>query len=126
MRPYSKKRSLRNRQVAQFRRALIVEVGRCELCRQRFGLEVHEICRGPHREKALDQRCALLVVCRRCHSERLSSRAEWPESRQLAALKRSRPGDYDLEAYNALVGRGPDRITEEEVSVFFKQREEVR
>ena len=123
MRPYSKKRS-RNRQVAQFRRALIVEVGRCELCRQRFGLEVHEICRGPHREQALDQRCALLVVCRRCHSERLSSRAEWPESRQLAALKRSRRADYSLAEFNALVGLGPERVTEADVDQWQQTREE--
>ena len=130
MKPFSKKRAARNADCREFRRSLIAEVGHCELCghdprRVRPGniawaLAVHEIARGCHRHKALDQRYAVLVVCWRCHEERLSSRAEWPEARQLAALKRSRPGDYDLAAYNALVGRGPERVTEEEVLCYHR------
>jgi hypothetical protein len=125
MRAVSKKRARRNGECQKFRRGLIARVGHCELCghdpkRVRPGnvawaLSVHEIARGPNREKALDKPYACLVVCFMCHSTRLDSRAEWPESRQLGALKRSRPGDANLAAYNALVGRGPNRVTEEEV-----------
>ena len=126
MRPYTKKRAARNRECREWRRQLIREVGRCEICgycpafRQLLGWElyslvVHEIARGPNREKAQDKGYATLVVCGACHEDKVSSKKEWPESRQLAALKRSRPQDYDLAAYNKLVGRGPDRITEEEV-----------
>ena len=122
MRPYTKKRSLRNREAAPFRRAFLLEIGRCELCGRRYGLEVHEIARGnANRVKAMDQRCAVLCVCWACHAGKLSSRAEWPEARQLAALRRSRPGDYDLAAFNALVGRGPERVTEEEVQQWTKE-----
>jgi hypothetical protein len=35
---------------------------------------------------------------------------------QLAVLKKRRPADYDLAAYNRLIGLGPNRITEEDVS----------
>jgi len=128
MRPISPKTAARLADCRDWRKALVREVGRCELCghdprRVRPGgiawaLHVHEIARGRNRQKALDKRYAVLVVCWRCHEERLSSRAAWPEARQLAALKRSRPFDYDLEAYNRLVSRGPERITEAEVEAY--------
>jgi hypothetical protein len=125
IRPVSKKRRARIREVQGFRKGLIEEVGRCEVCghnpdRMKTGhvqwtLVVHEIARGEHREKALDQRCAVLVLCWRCHAERIHGPEEWPQARQLAVLRRSRPEDYDLEGFNALVGYGPRRITDKEV-----------
>lgn len=125
MRRMSKKTAARAAECRSFRQQLVREVGRCEICghdpnRVRPGcvswrLHVHEICRGVHRQKALDKRYATVVVCLPCH-DALDDTAEWPESRQLAALKRSRPGDYDLAAYNALVGYGPGRITEADVA----------
>lgn len=124
MRSVSKKRRRRNDEVREWRRALVRRVGRCEICgyyptylqRTPRRMDVHEICRGPNREKALDQACAVLCVCSACHDGPLASRAEWPEARQLAALKRSRPEDYSLAQYNALVARGPNRITDEDVA----------
>jgi hypothetical protein len=133
MRWVSKKQAKRNGECREFRRQLVATVGHCELCfhdpkRVRPGsvawaLSVHEIARGCHRMKALDKPYACLVVCYLCHSTRLDSRAEWPEARQLAMLRRSRPSDYSLEDYNALIGRGPNRITEDEVESYGSQRE---
>jgi len=128
MRRESKKTAARRRACKPFRETLKHEVGRCEICghdpnRVRPGwvswvLHVHEIARGSHRQKALDKPFAVLVVCYRCHSERLDSRAEWPEARQLAALKVSRPQDYDLPAFNTLVGYGPRRVTQADVDAW--------
>lgn len=121
MRCVSKKTAARNAECRDFRRNLVREVGRCELCddprrRKRKGdLCVHEIARGCHRSKALDKRFAVLVLCPRCHMQRIHGNETWPETRQLAILRKSRPCDYDLAAYNELVGYGPNRITEEEV-----------
>ena len=128
----SKKTAARNAAVALFRKQLVQEIGYCELCnhnprRMRFGqiawrLDVHEIANGPNRQKALDKRFAVLVVCRACHMDRLSSRAEWPEARQLAALRRSRPRDYSLEKYlETFYPNAPERITEEEVMAWINR-----
>lgn len=126
MRHYTQKRRNRNDAVRETRRNLVREVGRCEICGHdparvkpgnvAWALHVHEIARGPNREKALDQRYAVLVLCWRCHVERVHGDEDWPEARQLAVLKRRRPEDYDLAAYNTLIGRGPYRITEEGVA----------
>ena len=55
----------------------------CEVCLKRKAIEVHEICRGAHREKSLDKEFAVLAVCRTCHDD-LGNYAIWPVSRQLA------------------------------------------
>jgi hypothetical protein len=125
MRRTSKKTAARQRQCKALRKELIAEVGRCEICghdpqRQLCGsvqwdLCVHEIARGAHRQKALDKRYAVLVLCWACHTMRIHGTEHWPEARQLAVLKRSRPDDYDLAAYNALIGYGQNRITEDDV-----------
>jgi hypothetical protein len=129
MKPYTRKRAARNRECREWRRQLIRDVDRCEVCGccpqyrlmawgQRIVLAVHGIARGPNRHKALDKAHSVLVVCQMCHDGPFASKKEWPEARQLAALRRSRPGDYGLAAYNELVGRGPDRITQEEVDAW--------
>ena len=124
MRRVSKKRAARNAEAKPILDALIARVGRCEVCprdhRQvrsgwiRWRLDVHHIARGSHREKALDKPFAVLVVCWVCH-ERIHFGTGWPQARQLAILKRKRPKDYDLDAFNRLIGSGPNRITQEEV-----------
>ncbi len=119
MRSMSAKTRKRIAECRPFRLKIREEVGRCEMCgidpiQHRSGgcLSVHEICRGAHRLKALDKRYAVLVLCSGCHNARIHNGPEkWPEARQLALLKRSRPQDMDLPAYNALVGYGPNRIT---------------
>lgn len=111
----------------EFRLNLVVECGRCEICgaipgQSRFGrpkelsdLSVHEIANGSDRQKALDKRYACLVVCWHCNSNVLTDKRLWPQARQLYYLKRHRPRDYNLKAFNSLVGFGPDRITEDDV-----------
>jgi len=81
-------------------------------------LDVHEIARGVHRQKALDKLYALLVVCRWCH-EPLGDARQWSEPKQLALLAQRRLYDWDLEAYLMLTSpRAPKRIELEEVLVF--------
>ena len=100
MRQVSKKRQALMREVKPIRDALRTEVGCCEICGcSRGTLDVHEIGRGTCREACLGERCALLVVCRSCHSEKLSQPAEWSEARQLALLASRRHQDFDLTRY---------------------------
>ena len=108
---------------------MIAAAGSCEICghspaRPHIGkpwevsqLCCHEIANGPLRQKALDQPFALLVLCWWCNGYVVTDKKLWPEARQLGVLRAKRPNDYDLTAYNALVGYGPDRITEEDVDV---------
>jgi hypothetical protein len=103
------------------RMQLLRENPKCMVCGRRRDLSVHEIASGANRQKALDKRFALLVVCWECNSGCLKDRRSWPEARQLALLKVKSPEDYDLRAYNDLVNpRAPNRITEEEVENFTK------
>jgi hypothetical protein len=115
MRSVSNKRRKRNAEAKPVRDELR-RLGRCEICgnvRGRF--DVHEICRGVNRDKALDKPYALLLVCRACH-DRMDSASEWPEAKQLAALARSRPKDFDLAAYLGLTSpNAPYRIEISEV-----------
>jgi len=125
MRRISKKTAARYDECRDFRRELVAEVGHCELCQHdpervppgqiRWSLQVHEIARGPLRQLAMDKRFAVLVLCFNCHFNRIHGNEHWPEARQLAVLKRSRPTDYNLKAYNELVGYGPERITDADV-----------
>jgi hypothetical protein len=116
----------RARECRKFREALMQRVGRCDIClhdpkRVRpsdiaWEMCVHEIARGTHRQKALDKPFATLVLCYLCHYELHNGKTYWTEAMQLAVLKKRRPADYDLAAYNRLIGLGPNRITEEDVS----------
>lgn len=80
-------------------------------------LDVHEISRGRHRQKALDKPFALLLLCRfPCHEE-FGDAAKWPESRQLALLADRRLLDWDLVKYLEMTSpRAPRRIEIEEVA----------
>ena len=106
--------------------SLVAEVGHCELCGHdpsrvrpgsvKWALHEHHIARGIHRGKAKGKRFASLALCFRCHMHRIhGGKEQWPEARQLAVLKRARPADYDLTAYNQLIGYGPERLSEEDV-----------
>ncbi len=107
------------------RDALKAEVCMCEVClrkRDPEQLAGHEIANGPLRQKCLDLRFALLVVCRepiwRTREECHRTVQNEPEARQLARLWLSRDYDFDLAAYNNLVNpRAPERITQDEVDV---------
>ena len=117
MRQVSKKRQALMRKVKPIRDGLRDEVGCCEICENIFGtLDVHEIGRGVHREACLGERCALLVVCRRCHEENLSYTDQWTEARQLAALAVSRPQDFDLARFLEITSpKAPKRIEMQDV-----------
>ena len=96
---------------------LIDEIFQCELCGRPHKLVVHHIMRGPLRKKSTGKRFANLVLCRTCHDTRMHGNEHWPETRQLAVLKLSRPEDYSLYQYNLLKNpNAPNRITEADVS----------
>lgn len=118
MRPVSKKRQKLIREVKPIRDGLRKEVGHCEICSSTQGqLDIHEIGRGHLREACLGEHCALLVVCRSCHDEKLSQASEWPESRQLAVLAVSRPLDFNLSRYLEITSpKAPRRIEMEEIT----------
>jgi len=122
----SKKTTDRKAECQDFRAALVAEVGHCEMCghdprKTRPGMIAwelccHEIANGANRQKCLDKRFGLLVLCWPCNSEEATNKAIWPEARQLALLKRSRPKDYNLPMYmREFHPRAPFAITEEEV-----------
>jgi len=64
---------------------------------------------------ALMERCAVLVLCSKCHDSLHHELKHWSEAEQLAILRLARPDDYCLEDYNRLFGEGPNRITQADV-----------
>lgn len=112
MRPVSKTRQALMRNVKPIRDSLRAEVGCCEICGKTNGtLDIHEIGRGCSRALCLGERCALLLVCRKCHEEKLSHASEYPEARQLAVLAKSRPNEFSLSDYLTITSpRAPKRI----------------
>lgn len=118
MKRMSDKARKRYHEAKPVREALRSEVGRCEISGAVGPFDVHEICRGVNRSKALDKRFALLVVCRLAHED-LGSASKWPEARQLAVLAERRLFDFDLKAYLELTSpRAPNRITLQEVQKY--------
>lgn len=111
------KSRVRAAEVSQFRRDLVWEVGRCEVCGAYDPTIVpHEIAGGSgNRQQALDKRFAILIVCMTCHKAIHAVPVLWTRIRQLAFLYVSRPDDLDLEKFCALIGRSPTAITKEEV-----------
>lgn len=83
LKPVSKKTATRRRAARPFREKYLAAHYLCEVCCNRPAIEVHEITRGPARDKSLDVWDAVLAVCRTCHRS-LESHREWPPSRQLA------------------------------------------
>jgi len=135
LRTISLKRRARVKAARPIRQALIAKHHRCMICghspqrrwrdkpRECSKLCCHEIANGPNRQKAMDKPYAILVVCWWCNGEVVTDKRGWPEARQLALLEDKAPEDYDLVAYNALVGRGPERITQEDVDQWRERRE---
>lgn len=84
----------------------------CDLC-------VHEIAKGhQHRSKAVRVRLAQLVACVSCNLGELEDYAIWPIARQLAAVKKLHPEDYDRSGFHKLRGRADTDVTEAEVNAF--------
>ena len=118
----SEKTAAKNRAGLALREQLIEEVGHCELCGHgpsghhrgeyiMWAMELHHLIRGLRP----NERYAVLLLCWSCHHLRIHGNEDWPDARQLAALKASRPRDDNLAEYNKLKGRGPKRITEQDV-----------
>jgi hypothetical protein len=123
----------RAREAKPIRAALLSAAGKCEICGHSprhpwrnktiecSQLCVHEIARGPCRQRALDQLYAVLVVCGFCH-ELVGDKSKWPEARQLAVLRKRRPQDYELAAYLELTSpRAPLRIEPHEVEEWLRE-----
>ena len=104
MRKVSKKRAKLMREAKEWRANFVKYADCCDICGAMPHL-VHEIARGIHRENALMAPYAILALCTLCHDREIHGREEWPIPKQLAALYRSRPDDYDLDRFNQLRGR---------------------
>ncbi len=105
MKRTSPRRAAREAAVRDWRYQFCARVGRCECCLKPASVEnlcCDEIARGSgHRQKALDQPFALLVV-RVDHHDRIQN---WSRAKRLALLYIARPSDFDLEKWYALTGR---------------------
>ena len=112
-----KRISLKRRQrltEAQPWRKELREQGYCDWCSVRAGdyfkgfpvqLEEHEIARGIHRQRALDQPCATLLLCSRCHDELHRMAGDAQVCIGLALIRYRRPEHYSLSRYYELTGR---------------------
>ncbi len=79
----------------------------------------HEIACGAYRQLALDKPYAILALCWWCNGHVVTSKSDWPQSRQLNTLQRKAPQSYDLVAFNYLINpRAPNRITQAEVDAW--------
>jgi hypothetical protein len=83
----------------------------CFLCGAQAS-DVHEIARGPNRQKALLVRAAWIRCCSDCHHRRLDG---MPVARQLAYKALGDPCGYSREEVNALRNRAPNAVSEKDV-----------
>ena len=92
------------------------EFPRCWLC-DSTAHDVHEIARGVHRKRAVNERCAWLRTCRYCHDNKLADYAIWPLERQYALKMIYDPENYDRLRLNEIRGRADDAISEVDVAI---------
>jgi hypothetical protein len=127
LRRVSKKRAKLMREVKEWQKDYVEEMGVCAVCdRDReeletigsvitryfgAGLNVHEIAKGPHRAEALKHRACCLVVCNQCNCCQLCDYSVWPIERQLALKLLTDPQHFDLDLFNKVRGRAPTAIT---------------
>lgn len=116
LKPVSAKRRKLMAEVKPFRDKYLASKFLCEACLKKRSQEVHEICRGPHREKALDKEYAVLALCRTCH-EAMGSHCEWPVSKQLALKVLRSPAMFGLnfDVVNELRGYSATEFTADDV-----------
>ena len=84
--------------------------------------DVHEICRGPHRARAVTERCTWLLLCRRCHDD-MDGYAEWPIEKQLGCKLVHDPNWFDLDRVNEIRGRAPGAITLADIVPYLEVKE---
>lgn len=95
----------------------------CEACGEVFGVElmqVHEIAKGIHREKALEHRGCQLRACEKCNLYELNDYSKWPLERQLARVLANRPQDFNLQVFNDVRGRAQTAVTLEDVAQWLR------
>ena len=94
---------------------------KCWICGQRGTdarpLQIHHICRGPHRKAAREAECSLIRTCGNCHSTQLDS---MPIDWQLALVAIYNPSAYDRALVNTLRHRAPDAVDERLVIMAMK------
>jgi hypothetical protein len=78
-------------------------------------VSVHEIARGQARARAYAEPSTWMPLCWPCNSGPFNDKGKWPEAAQLALKYLRDAQHYDLVRYNAVVGYGPERITQEDV-----------
>ncbi|MEM1225968.1 MAG: hypothetical protein AAGJ40_09725 [Planctomycetota bacterium] len=125
IKPQSERTRDREAEARPWRQQRVKDYGKCWICgtcpekpihpiADHNRICVHEIANvGGMRQRAMDKPFATLVLCWKCNLD--VEGPEWPEVRQLALLQSKVPEDYDLVAYNELVGFGPNRIEQWEV-----------
>lgn len=123
LRPASKKRAKRNRDVKDFREELKREIGKCEICDTPATLlDCHEITRGWAKSLTLDNRSCILVLCRSCHDEVGLSPALWSIARQAALLRLKRESDFCLATLNRFLTRRLDLSEVDRAAVLLVKR----
>lgn len=112
--PVSKKRAKLNAAVKGPREDYKLAHPHCMVCGGRT-VDVHELCAGPARVKAIEHAYTWLTVCRGpgtndCH-EWLHDANAWPLARALAVKLLNDSDNFDLVAVNVLRGRDESAIT---------------
>lgn len=94
------------------------EFRRCWLCGRSAdscfpgSLQIHHICRGPHRQKSRTIRSTLVRTCPTCHEKHLDA---MPVAEQLALKLRNDPNHYNPIEVNLLRGRAAGAIDDADV-----------
>lgn len=87
-----------NRTLAPIRRAYVEELGQCAVERGELAREVHEICGGSDRHKAVKEPATWLAVSRKGHDKVQNM----SKARQLAYKLVADPVNFDLDKFNAV------------------------
>jgi hypothetical protein len=86
-----------------------IEAEVCHSCGTSCVGDIHEICSGPVRLRAYQDKAAWLHLCRTCHNEIQN----WPLERQLALKQDADPENYCLSVINRLIA--PRTVYQEDV-----------
>jgi hypothetical protein len=89
----------------------------CWLCGQSdaatcYPLQIHHICRGPHRKASREAECSLIRTCCSCHDAVLDAMSV---ARQIALVALYNPAAYDRVMVNVMRHRAPESVSEREV-----------
>lgn len=102
------------RLMADQRREFLIEHPRCWYC-CRMSECVHEMARGAHRQRAIQEPCTWFAACSLCNSGPLNDWGAVPLLEQLQIKKCNDPSRFDIERFNEIRGRAPGAITLQEV-----------